>query len=143
MITEVEISSPIIDPDDRLKMVGLFALLALHLNIFHSLDKKLTNKIWELCKKVYHFYFSGTPIVSNGNCAPGSRHNLARKNNVVSRTVHNGPNAPGGQIDGQEVGSSLGLKSSQLPAEQGPILSSRCKGLSPSSNPSWSRIVRQ
>ena len=54
MITEIEFSlaSPIIDPQERLKMVGLFALIALHLNIFRSIDKKLTYKIWELCKRV-------------------------------------------------------------------------------------------
>lgn len=36
----------------RLKLVGLLCLITLHTNLFHSLDKKLVNRIWELCKKV-------------------------------------------------------------------------------------------
>ena len=40
------------EPDNRLKLVGLFCLIALHNRLFHAIDKKLLNKIWELCKKV-------------------------------------------------------------------------------------------
>jgi len=39
------------EPDNRLKLVGLFCLIALHNRLFHTIDKKLLNKIWELCKK--------------------------------------------------------------------------------------------
>ena len=42
------------EPDNRLKLVGLFCLIALHNRLFHAIDKKLLNKIWELCKKVLY-----------------------------------------------------------------------------------------
>ena len=59
MVTEVEsefsnsTASIVIGNDYKLKMVGLFALIALHTNIFHgAVDRKLTNKLWDLCRKV-------------------------------------------------------------------------------------------
>ena len=58
MVTEVESelsnsTAIVIGNDYKLKMVGLFALIALHTNIFHgAADRKLTNKLWDLCKKV-------------------------------------------------------------------------------------------
>ena len=56
LVSEVEAelsNSTVIGKDYKLKMVGLFALIALHTNIFHgAVDKKLTNKLWDLCKKV-------------------------------------------------------------------------------------------
>ena len=45
------------EPDNRLKLVGLFCLIALHNRLFHAIDKKLLNKIWELCKKVLYANF--------------------------------------------------------------------------------------
>ena len=42
------------EPDNRLKLVGLFCLIALHNRLFHAIDKKLLNKICELCKKVLY-----------------------------------------------------------------------------------------
>ena len=54
IITEVESSlgRNSEEVDNRLKLVGLFALIALHNRLFQALDKKLLNKIWDLCKKV-------------------------------------------------------------------------------------------
>ena len=44
------------EPDNRLKLVGLFSLIALHNRLFHSVDKKLLSKVWELCKKVLNAF---------------------------------------------------------------------------------------
>ena len=53
---EAEISSNAnggaIGHDHKLKLVGIFALIALHHKIFHTVDKRLNNKLWDLCKKV-------------------------------------------------------------------------------------------
>lgn len=38
--------------DNRLKLVGLFCLIALHNRLYHSIDRKVLSKMWELCKKV-------------------------------------------------------------------------------------------
>lgn len=38
--------------DNRLKLVGLFCLIGLHNRLFHSIDRKVLGKMWELCKKV-------------------------------------------------------------------------------------------
>ena len=54
---EIELSTGnAIEPDHRLKFVGLFCLIALHNRIFHTLDKRLLNKIWDLCKKVCKYF---------------------------------------------------------------------------------------
>ena len=58
LMTEVEVElnpssgNVAMDPDQRLKLVGLFGLIALHNRLFHNLDKRMLNKIWDLCKKV-------------------------------------------------------------------------------------------
>ena len=41
------------EPDNGFKLVGLFCLIALHNRLFHSIDKRLLSRIWELCKKVH------------------------------------------------------------------------------------------
>ena len=40
------------DPEERLNLVGVFALMTLHNKMFPNMDRKLVNKILELCKKV-------------------------------------------------------------------------------------------
>ena len=52
MISEVESNVTMVDPDERLKLVGLFALMTLHNRLFPNMDRKIVNKILELCKKV-------------------------------------------------------------------------------------------
>ena len=56
---EVEFSNAVtcnfssLDPENRLKLVGLSALMALHHNLFQIQDKKFLIKYWDVCKKVF------------------------------------------------------------------------------------------
>ena len=54
MISEIESNSTNMkpDPEERLNLVGVFALMTLHNKMFPNMDRKLVNKILELCKKV-------------------------------------------------------------------------------------------
>ena len=54
MISEIESNSTNMkpDPEERLNLVGVFALMTLHNKMFPNMDRKLVNKTLELCKKV-------------------------------------------------------------------------------------------
>ena len=52
MILDIESNSNLVDTDDRLKIVGLLALVSLQNRLFPNTDRKLVNKIFDLCKKV-------------------------------------------------------------------------------------------
>ena len=54
MISEIESNSTNMkpDPEERLNLVGVFALMTLHNKMFPNMDRKLVNKTLELCKKI-------------------------------------------------------------------------------------------